>query len=61
MIGGAFADHYGGRKMAMFGQLVACLAPLALTLSIFVGWLSYEILLLFALIIECASVYHASS
>ena len=57
LIGGAFADHYGGRKMAMFGQLVACLAPLALTLSIFVGWLSYETLLLFALIIGSAQAF----
>jgi MFS family permease len=48
LIGGSLADRYGGRFIAILGQLMATFGPLGLTVIIVSGYLSYTTVLLFA-------------
>ena len=57
LAGGAFADRYGGRRMAVAGQLAAILAPLMLLLLVMFGRLTFVGMLLYAAVIGCAQAF----
>ena len=57
LAGGAFADRYGGRRMAVAGQSAAILAPLMLLLLVISGHLTFASMLLYAAVIGCAQAF----
>ena len=57
LAGGAFADRYGGRRMAVAGQSAAILAPLLLLLLVASGRLTFAGMLLYAAVIGCAQAF----
>ena len=57
LAGGAFADRYGGRRMAVAGQSAAILAPLMLLLLVMSGRLTFAGMLLYAAVIGCAQAF----
>lgn len=57
LAGGAFADRYGGRRMAVAGQSAAILAPLMLLLLVTSGHLTFASMLLYAAVIGCAQAF----
>ena len=57
LAGGAFADRYGGRRMAVAGQSAAILAPLMLLLLVMSGRLTFASMLLYAAVIGCAQAF----
>lgn len=57
LAGGAFADRYGGRRMAVAGQSAAILAPLMLLLLVMWGRLTFAGMLLYAAVIGCAQAF----
>lgn len=57
LAGGAFADRYGGRRMAVAGQSAAILAPLMLLLLVMSGHLTFAGMLLYAAVIGCAQAF----
>lgn len=57
LAGGAFADRYGGRRMAVAGQSAAILAPLMLLLLVASGRLTFAGMLLYAAVIGCAQAF----
>ncbi len=54
LVGGSLADHYGGRRVALAGQLGAFVAPLFLTTMLLADHFSYGAVIAFALIMGCA-------
>lgn len=54
LIGGSLADQVGGRRMAFIGHLFAAIAPLFLLVTILLDQFSYNLLLVFAVIIGCS-------
>ena len=54
LIGGSLADHFGGKPIAIIGQLLAALCVFLLALVIFFGHFNYSILLVFAFVLGCA-------
>ena len=54
LIGGSLADHFGGKPIAIIGQLLAALCVFLLALVIFFGHFNYSILLIFAFVLGCA-------
>ena len=54
LIGGSLADHFGGKPIAIIGQLLAALCVFLLALAIFFGHFNYSILLVFAFVLGCA-------
>lgn len=54
LIGGSLADHYGGRRLAIQGHLLAACGPLLLILLIATGELSYFGLIAAAIIMGTA-------
>ncbi len=54
LIGGSLADQFGGRRLVIFGHLLAMAAPLLLTLIVLTGNLSYPAILMFAVIMGTA-------
>lgn len=57
LAGGAFADRYGGRRMAVAGQSAAVLAPLMLLLVVASGRLTFADMLLYAAVMGCAQAF----
>lgn len=57
LAGGAFADRYGGRRMAVAGQSAAILAPLMLLLLVMSDHLTFAGMLLYAAVIGCAQAF----
>ena len=57
LAGGAFADRYGGRRMAVAGQSAAILAPLMLLLLVVSDRLTFAGMLLYAAVIGCAQAF----
>lgn len=57
LAGGAFADRYGGRRMAAAGQSAAILAPLMLLLLVVSDRLTFAGMLLYAAVIGCAQAF----
>jgi len=54
LVGGSLADHYGGRKVVIFGHIVAALAPMFLTIVVLLDQLSYPTIIVFAVIMGTA-------
>ena len=54
LLGGSLADHYGGRRIAIIGHILASTAPLFLTITVLVGDLTYHSVIVFAIIMGCA-------
>ncbi|MEX0942554.1 MAG: MFS transporter [Pseudomonadales bacterium] len=54
LVGGSLADHYGGRRIAMLGQLAASIAPLFLTCVVVFDELTYGAVIIFAVLMGCA-------
>lgn len=57
LAGGAFADRYGGRRMAVAGQSAAVLAPLMLLVVVASGRLTFADMLLYAAVMGCAQAF----
>ncbi len=57
LVGGSLADQFGGRKVVISGHLVASCAPLFLTIVITLDYLSYSMVLVFAIIMGCAQAF----
>lgn len=57
LVGGSFADRFGGKRVAVGGQLLAVLAPLLLIAVITQGQLSYGLMLCYALFMGTATAF----
>lgn len=54
LIGGSLADQYGGKPVAIVGQLIAASSVVLLISCILAGTFSYSVLLIFAVGMGCA-------
>ena len=54
LLGGSLADHFGGKRLAIIGHLVAATAPLFLTVVTWLGGMSYTTVIIFAVVMGCA-------
>jgi MFS family permease len=54
LLGGSLADHFGGKRLAVIGHLLAATAPIFLTTVTWLGGMSYTTVLIFAVIMGCA-------
>ena len=54
LVGGSYADRFGGRRMAVMGQSVAVAAPLILLGLIAMDRLTFGAMLIYALVMGCA-------
>ena len=54
LVGGSYADRFGGRRMAVIGQTVAVAAPLILLGLVAMDRLSFGAMLIYALVMGCA-------
>ena len=54
LIGGSLADQLGGRKVAIIGHVMASIAPLFLSLVVYLDYLTFGMVLVFAVIMGCA-------
>ncbi|MGB1342226.1 MAG: MFS transporter [Pseudomonadales bacterium] len=54
LIGGSIADQFGGRRIALIGQLLAAIMAGLLALSMLFTSLTYEKFLVFAVLMGCA-------
>ena len=52
LIGGSYADRFGGRRMAVIGQSVAVAAPLILLGLVAMGRLTFGAMLIYALVMQ---------
>lgn len=57
LFGGSVADRIGGRLPAIIAQSVAALAPVLLTLAIGFGYLSYSLMLCYAVLLGTALAF----
>ena len=57
LIGGSYADRFGGRRIAAIAQACAGLAVVFLVYVLFTSQLSYSMMLLYALIMGCAQAF----
>ncbi len=57
LIGGSFADRYGGRRVAVCAQLLATLAPLFLLAALLMDALSYGVMLGYAVLLGTAQAF----
>lgn len=54
LLGGSLADHFGGKRLAIIGHIVAATAPLFLTVATWLGGMSYNTVIIFAVVMGCA-------
>lgn len=54
LVGGSLADHFGGRRVAIWGHLAAAMAPLFLTTVVYLDHLTYSAIIVFAIMMGCA-------
>jgi MFS family permease len=57
LIGGSYADRFGGRRIAAIAQGCAGFAVIFLVYVLFTGQLSYSMMLVYALIMGCAQAF----
>ncbi|MCY3640392.1 MAG: MFS transporter, partial [Gammaproteobacteria bacterium] len=57
LAGGSVADRYGGRRVAALAQAAATLAPLWLLALVLTNQLTFEGLLVYALVMGCAQAF----
>jgi len=54
LLGGSVADHFGGGRIAIIGQLLAALMAAGLALTMWLTELTYPLFILFAISMGCA-------
>lgn len=54
LLGGSLADHFGGKRIAIIGHLLASLAPLYLSVMVLLDGMTYANVIQFAVIMGCA-------
>ncbi|MEJ6591197.1 MAG: MFS transporter [SAR86 cluster bacterium] len=54
LLGGSLADHYGGKRIAIIGHILASIAPLFLAITVLTGELTYQSVIIFAVIMGTA-------
>lgn len=57
LIGGTYADRFGGRRIVMGGQTLAACAPLLLLFLIWNDQLTYSGMLVYAVLMGCATAF----
>ena len=57
LIGGSYADRFGGRRVAVIAQTAAALAPLFLLAVLTTDNLSFSMMLCYALLMGCAQAF----
>lgn len=57
LVGGSYADRFGGRQVVMLGQLLAALAPLLLVGALLLGDLSFSIMIGYAVLMGTAQAF----
>ena len=57
LVGGSYADRFGGQRMAVIGQSVAVLAPLILLGLVVAGRLTFGAMLVYAVVMGCAQAF----
>lgn len=57
LVGGSYADRFGGRRVVMFGQLLASLAPLLLFGALLLDRLSFGVMLGYAVLMGTAQAF----
>lgn len=57
LIGGSYADRFGGRRVAVIGQTAAVLAPVFLLAVLVTDSLSFSMMLGYALLMGCAQAF----
>jgi MFS family permease len=54
LLGGSLADHFGGKRVAIAGHLLASIAPLFLGMTVLLEGMTYGSVIIFAVIMGCA-------
>ncbi|MFT7131395.1 MAG: MFS family permease [Cyclobacteriaceae bacterium] len=54
LLGGSLADHFGGKRVAIAGHLLASIAPLFLGVTVLLEGMTYSSVIIFAVIMGCA-------
>ncbi len=57
LVGGSYADRFGGRRVAMAAQSVAVAAPLILLGLVYLGELTFGAMLVYAFVMGCAQAF----
>ena len=57
LIGGSYADRFGGRRIAMLAQLLAAVAPLLLVVALLLDRLSFSTMIGYALLMGLAQAF----
>ena len=57
LVGGSYADRYGGRRVAVVAQSVAVTAPVILLCLVYFGQLSLTAMLVYAFVMGCAQAF----
>ena len=57
LVGGSYADRYGGKRVAMLGQLLAMSGPLLLTVVIMNNALSFSMMIAYAVLMGVAQAF----
>ncbi|MCZ6855503.1 MAG: MFS transporter, partial [Gammaproteobacteria bacterium] len=57
LIGGSYADRFGGRRIAMAAQAVGAFAPLLLLALLWFDALSFSTMLVYAVLMGCAQAF----
>ncbi len=57
LLGGSLADHWGGRRVAIMGHILAASAPLFLTIVILLGQMDYSMIIVFAIVMGVAQAF----
>jgi len=54
LLGGSLADHFGGKRVAIVGHILASIAPLFLSVTVLLDGMTYSSVIIFAVIMGCA-------
>ena len=57
LVGGSYADRFGGRRMAVNAQAASVLAPVVLLGVVAMGRLTFSAMLVYALVMGCAQAF----
>ena len=57
LVGGSYADRFGGRRLAMVAQALAACGPLLLAVQLLADQLTYTTMLVYAVLMGCATAF----
>jgi len=57
LIGGSYADRFGGRRVVMLAQALAAVGPLLLVGALWLGLLSFSVMIAYALLMGIAQAF----